>query len=70
MGVWVDGVALLDASYGTAFRDLLNLKWAKEEVEGGVGVGVILQRGRERENFWCFGETRLELRVNERNVEA
>jgi hypothetical protein len=70
MGVWVGGVALLDASYGTAFRDLLNLKCAKEEVEGGVGVGVILQRGRERENFRCFGETRLELRVDERNVEA
>jgi hypothetical protein len=59
MGVWVGGVALLDASYGTAFRDLLNLKWAKEEVEGGVGV--ILQRGerereREREFLVLWGD--------------
>jgi hypothetical protein len=28
----------LDASYGTVFRDLLNLKCEKEELEGGVGV--------------------------------
>ncbi|PMD13191.1 hypothetical protein NA56DRAFT_444603 [Hyaloscypha hepaticicola] len=37
-GVWEGGVALLDASYGTVFRDLLNLKCEKEELDGGVGV--------------------------------
>lgn len=49
MGVWAGGVALFDASYGTAIRDLLNLKCANEELEGGVGV--ILQRG-EFLVFW------------------
>lgn len=37
-GVWEGGVALFDASYGTVFRDLLNLKCEKDELDGGVGV--------------------------------
>ena len=37
-GVCETGVALFDASYGTVFRGLLNLKGEKEELEGGVGV--------------------------------
>jgi hypothetical protein len=52
-GSWERGVALLDASYGTVFRDLLNLKCEKEELEGGVGV---ILRIIELLDFW---ETRL-----------
>ncbi|PMD28998.1 hypothetical protein L207DRAFT_263780 [Hyaloscypha variabilis F] len=37
-GVCEGGVALFEASYGTVFRGLRNLKGEKEELEGGVGV--------------------------------
>jgi hypothetical protein len=54
-GVWEGGVALLDASYGTVFRDLLNLKCVKVELEGGVGVILRIIE------FLVIWETRLEL---------
>jgi hypothetical protein len=45
----------LDASYGTVFRDLLNLKCVKVELEGGVGVILRIIE------FLVIWETRLEL---------
>lgn len=44
---------MLDASYGTVFRDLLNLKCEKEELDGGVGVILRIIE------FLAFWETRL-----------
>ena len=38
----------MDASYGTVFRGLLNLKFVKEEADGGVGVMVSTLT-------WCCG---------------
>ena len=44
---------MLDASYGAVFRDLLNLKCVKVELEGGVGVILRIIY------FLVFWETRL-----------